>query len=72
MKEFLITIAATLPIIAFEIVVAVVFTFLIEAILKKNKIWVRLLAIWVGLLLFQTGIWWSPSWTARWNSPTAR
>ncbi|MBR6206268.1 MAG: tetratricopeptide repeat protein [Oscillospiraceae bacterium] len=61
MKEFLITIAATLPIIAFEIVVAVVFTFLIEAILKKNKIWVRLLAIWVGLLLFQTGIYtWLP------------
>ncbi len=62
MKDFIVPIAATLPIIAFELIVAVVYTFLVESILKKSPAWIiRFLAIWVGLLLFQTGIYtWLP------------
>ena len=61
MKDFIITIAATLPILAFEIVVAFVFVWLVRSILEKNSAWIRFLAVWVCLLLFQTGIYtWLP------------
>ena len=33
MKDFIVPIAATLPLIAFELIVAVVYTFLVESIL---------------------------------------
>ena len=61
MKEFIVMIAATLPILFFEAVVCMVYTGFIESLLQKNRAWIRFLAIWVGLLLFQTGIYtWLP------------
>ena len=61
MKDFFIMIAATLPILFFEAVVCMVYTGFIESLLQKNRAWIRFLAIWVGLLLFQTGIYtWLP------------
>ena len=61
MKDFMIMIAATIPILFFEAVVCMVYTSFVEALLVKNRAWLPFLAIWVGLLLFQTGIYtWLP------------
>ena len=61
MKDFLIMIVATIPILFFEAIVCMVYTGFVESMLSKNRAWVRFLAIWAGLLLFQTGIYtWLP------------
>ena len=61
MKDFFIMIVATIPILFFEAIVCMVYTGFVESLLAKNRAWIRFLAIWAGLLLFQTGLYtWLP------------
>ena len=61
MKVFIISMIATLPIVIFDVFSSLIYTEFANRVLKKDRSWAGWLALWVGLLLFQTGLYtWVP------------
>ena len=61
MKDIIIAILATLPIVFFEIFASFVYSAFVVSVLAKDAKWKYFLMLWVGLLLFQAGIYtWFP------------
>lgn len=61
MKDFIIPIIATLPLVLLYILMNIIYNGFGQRILTKDRLWIRYLVLWVGLLLFKTGLCtWAP------------